>query len=706
MDNTPLKIALVGNPNTGKSTLFNQLTGLKQKVGNYPGITVDKKLGFFDLPNGRKVEVLDLPGTYSLYPRSKDEELVMDVFSNPLNEHYPDIILVIADASNLRRNLLVFEQIKDLGLHVLLVVNMIDELEKSDITLDLKSLEVQLEVKALATNARKGVGVSAIKKELQEFTAQPTRSNKVKLPFNYNSVWEKELKEVLGLENPYLAWHWIAQPHLRRKLAESPKQKAENLSRKFNINISRTISQEIVNRYQKIDKVVDTCIVDTQKLRSTQRSEKLDHILLHKYWGFASLLLLLFLMFQSIFTWASFPMDIIDEGLSNLNNWLANNLPSNFFFDLITQGVLPGISGILIFIPQIALLFFFIAVFEESGYMARVVYLMDKLLRPFGLNGKSVVPLISGYACAIPAVMATRSIENVKERLATMLVVPFMTCSARLPVYTILIALIVPASATIFGIFNTHGILLLGLYFLAAVTALISGWVLKKTLGKADDSFLIMELPDYKMPRWSNVGLTMLQKTKSFVFGAGKIILSISIILWLLSSFGPSDKFYNAEAYLVKEKGVDSTNQKAFEQQVASFKLENSFIGNIGKFIEPAIKPLGYDWKIGISLLTSFAAREVFVGTMATIYSLDGDETESTIKEKMANDIVQATGEKRFSLATCISLLLFYAFAMQCMSTLAIVKKETRSWKWPIIQFIAMTLLAYVMAYIGFKTFS
>ena len=519
-------------------------------------------------------------------------------------------------------------------------------------------------------------------------------------------MWEKELKEVLGLENPYLAWHWIAQPHLRRKLAESPKQKAENLSRKFNINISRTISQEIVNRYQKIDKVVDTCIVDTQKLRSTQRSEKLDHILLHKYWGFASLLLLLFLMFQSIFTWASFPMDIIDEGLSNLNNWLANNLPSNFFFDLITQGVLPGISGILIFIPQIALLFFFIAVFEESGYMARVVYLMDKLLRPFGLNGKSVVPLISGYACAIPAVMATRSIENVKERLATMLVVPFMTCSARLPVYTILIALIVPASATIFGIFNTHGILLLGLYFLAAVTALISGWVLKKTLGKADDSFLIMELPDYKMPRWSNVGLTMLQKTKSFVFGAGKIILSISIILWLLSSFGPSDKFYNAEAYLVKEKGVDSTNQKAFEQQVASFKLENSFIGNIGKFIEPAIKPLGYDWKIGISLLTSFAAREVFVGTMATIYSLDGDETESTIKEKMANDIVPTTGEKRFSLATCISLLLFYAFAMQCMSTLAIVKKETRSWKWPIIQFIAMTLLAYVMAYIGFKTFS
>ena len=706
MEERTIKIALIGNPNTGKSSLFNQLTGLNQKVGNYPGITVDKKIGYFNLSDSIKAELIDLPGTYSLYPRSRDEELVMEVLSNPLNEHFPDLILVIADATNLRRNLLVFEQIKDLGLPTMLIVNMIDELEKSDVKLDLGRLKYDFNVEAIATNARKGKGINELKEKIIEIDQKKFVSKEIKLPFNYNAVWEKQLKEILGLENPYLAWHWVAQPHLRTKLTGVAKQKADDLEKKFNINIQRLISQEIINRYNKIDLIIDECIEDTKQIKSSIITDKIDQFVLHKTWGFFILIGLLLVMFQSIFSWASGPMDLLDNGLAIAASWLGKVLPDTFFANLITQGIIPGISGILIFIPQIALLFLFIALFEESGYMARVVFLMDKLLRPFGLSGKSVVPLISGYACAIPAIMATRSIENWRERLSTLLVVPFMTCSARLPVYTILIALIVPASVTYFGFLSAQALLLLFMYVLAAATALFASLIVSKSLKLKEDSFLIMELPNYKLPRLKNVLYTMYEKTKSFVFGAGKIILSISIVIWLLSSFGPNDKFYNPEKYIdFSIAQVDETQTK--ESKIESYKLEHSFIGYLGKAIEPAIKPLGYDWKIGIALLTSFAAREVFVGTIATIYSIDAtDEETTTIKQKMQNDIDSKTGKPRFGIATSLSLLIFYAFAMQCMSTIAIVKRETKSWAWPIGQAVMMTLLAYLLSFVTYQTFA
>lgn len=705
MNNEVLKIALIGNPNTGKSSLFNQLTGLNQKIGNYPGITVDKKIGYFQLSSEKKAELIDLPGTYSLYPRSKDEELVMDVLSNPLNEHFPDVILVIADATNLKRNLLVFEQVKDLGIPTLLVVNMIDELEESKIDLDVHRLAYALNIDVFTTNARKGKGLIELKNGLLQLDKKKFETHEIKLPFNYNAVWEKQLKEVLGLENPYLAWHWISQPHLRKKLSGVAKQKADDLDKKFNINHQRLISQEIINRYNKIDLIVDECITEKKKVKSLVITEKIDRFVLHNVLGFGILMVLLILMFQAIFTWASAPMDLLDESFAFAAGWLAEVLPNNFFANLLTQGIIPGISGILIFIPQIALLFLFIALFEETGYMARVVFMMDKLLRPFGLNGKSVVPLISGYACAIPAIMATRSIENWRERLSTLLVVPFMTCSARLPVYTILIALIVPASAKFLGFISIQALLLLAMYFLAAITALFGSFVISKSIKNTQDSFLVMELPNYKIPRAKNVLFTMYEKTKAFVMGAGKIILSISIVIWLLSSFGPNDKYYNAEKYVMEQ--IDPNQYpEDIEQKIASFQLEHSFMGYMGKAIEPAIKPLGYDWKIGIALLTSFAAREVFVGTMATIYTLDsGDEDTSTIKEKMKTDIDPNTGEHRFSFATVISLLIFYAFAMQCMSTLAIVKRETNSWWWPTVQAIGMTLLAYVLSFVAYQTF-
>lgn len=697
-DKKKIKVALVGNPNTGKSSLFNHLTGLNQKVGNYPGITVDKKLGYFQLESGQQIELLDLPGTYSLYPRSRDEEVVIEVLSNPLNENYPDLVMVIADGTNLKRNLLLFSQIRDLGLPVLLIINMIDVLEKSQTEIDLSLLEEDLKAPIVPTNARKGTGIRAIKEKIPQLVS--TRSYYPSWRINHPEAkgMTEALKSALGLKNGYLAWQWYAQPNLRKKLTSGKQKRLDEIQEDYPINPQKVISKEVIRRHNKIDKIVDKALAPSAAIQSKKVAEKLDAILLHKVWGYVIMVGILLLIFQAIFSWASGPMDLLDAGFATVSAFIANSLPQNFFTDLLANGVLPGISGILIFIPQIALLFFFIALFEETGYMARVVFLMDKLLRPFGLNGKSVVPLVSGYACAIPAIMATRSIGNWKERLTTILVVPFTTCSARIPVYTILIALIVPSTATLWGVFNTQGLLLMGFYVLGAVTSLVAAFGVKSVLKTKEPSYLMMELPDYKVPRWKNVGITIIEKTKAFVYGAGKVILAISLIIWVLSSFGPSERFYQAEQ-IIKARQTEPLTPEQFDQKVASYQLENSFIGVVGKTIEPVIKPLGYDWKIGIALLASFAAREVFVGTMATIYSLDNaEESETTIKAMMAKDVYPETGEKKFNLATSFSLLIFYAFAMQCMSTLAIVFRETKSWKWPLLQFIGMTLLAYFAA--------
>jgi len=411
----------------------------------------------------------------------------------------------------------------------------------------------------------------------------------------------------------------------------------------------------------------------------------------------------LFLIFQSIFAWAQIPMDFIDSTFASLSNRLDEYFPDGPFFDLITQGIIPGIGGIVIFIPQIAILFACISILEESGYMARVVFLMDKLMRKFGLNGKSVVPLISGLACAIPAIMATRTIENWKDRLITIFVTPFMSCSARLPVFTILVALIIP-DVKLFGFFNYQGLVLMGLYLLGFFAALISAFVLKLIIKTKERSYLIMEMPTYRWPKWSNVGYTIVEKTKSFVFEAGKVILAISIVLWVLASYGPGDAMNNAEDAVRHEMGQTKLPANEFEAQVASYKLEHSYAGIIGKALEPAIEPLGYDWKIGIALVTSFAAREVFVSTIATIYSLGGTEDEQTIKGRLRSEINPNTGGPRYTPAVGLSLLVFYTFAMQCMSTLAVVKRETKGWKWPLIQLAYMTALAYVSAFIIYQT--
>ncbi len=697
------KIALVGNPNSGKSSLFNHLTGLNQKIGNFPGVTVDKKTGTATLTNGEKVKIIDLPGTYSIYPNSTDEKVVFDILANKTNALYPDVVVVIVDASNFKRNLLLFTQIHDLRIPSILALNMMDIVEKTGLSIDEKKLSAELGVPVLPMKARSGKGIDQLKKILVDI--ELTDYQPIFNPRKHAEQAIDEVKKAFSIEEDYLAYQTLQQFRINSSLTQSEKNLLQDIADKFQFNRDDLRRTETLERYSAINHFIDGSIKENFTILPKRVTQKLDKMFTHKIWGYAIFLAILFMIFQSIFTWATVPMDIIDVAFSSLSTYLGNLLPDSALSRLLTEGLIPGIGGIVIFIPQIAILFAFIAILEETGYMSRVVFLMDKIMRKVGLSGKSVVPLISGVACAIPAIMATRTIENWKERLITIFVTPFMSCSARLPVYTILVALVIPNKLA-FGIFNLQGVALMGLYLLGFAMAMLSAAVMKMILKSNQRSFLVMELPTYKMPRWKNVGLTMIEKSKAFVFEAGKIILAISVILWVLASYGPGDHIENAEAE-VRSINIDQPlSPTDFDHQVQAYKLENSYAGIFGKAIEPVITPLGYDWKIGIALITSFAAREVFVSTMATIYSIGDTDEENTIKSRMKKEINQETGGPRYNLATGISLLLFYVFAMQCMSTLAVVYRETNGWKWPLIQLGYMTAVAYISAFMAFQLLS
>ena len=697
------KIALVGNPNSGKSSLFNHLTGLNQKIGNFPGVTVDKKTGYCKLDDHTKAEIVDLPGTYSIYPNSTDEKIVYDILGNKADPLHPDIVVVIVDASNFKRNLLLFTQIHDLNIPCILVLNMMDIVEKTGLAIDAHKLSAELGVPVIPMKARKGQGIDVLKKALLENLEQDFRPI-----FNAHDLAPEAIdavKETFSVNDDYVAYQMLQQYRINSSLTENEKNLIADIAEKHQFNRDDLRRKETLERYAAINHFIDGAVKETFAQLPKRWTQKLDRVFTHKIWGYLIFLSILFLIFQSIFAWATVPMDFIDLTFSELSIFLKSQLPEGALTGLLTEGIIPGIGGIVIFIPQIAILFAFISILEETGYMSRVVFLMDKIMRKFGLNGKSVVPLISGVACAIPAIMATRTIENWKERLITIFVTPLMSCSARLPVYTILIALIIPEK-TIGGVFNLQGLALMGMYLLGFVAAIVSALIMKLILKTRERSFLVMELPTYKMPRWKNVGLTMYEKSKTFVFEAGKIILAISIVLWVLASYGPGDKLERAEEIVAQTYSQENLTQEELENKVESFKLENSYAGIFGKAIEPAIKPLGYDWKIGIALITSFAAREVFVGTMATIYSIGNVEDESTIKSRMRNEINPETGKKRYDFATGLSLLVFYAFAMQCMSTMAIVYRETKGWKWPMLQLGYMTALAYICALVIYQTLS
>ncbi len=689
-----INIALIGNPNTGKTSVFNQLTGLNQQVGNYPGITVEKKVGICKLASNLKATILDLPGTYSLNASSLDENVVIELLLNKNDKDYPDVAIVVTEVENLKRNLLLFTQIKDLEIPTILVINMSDRMTYKGITLDIPYLEKILKTKIALISSRKKEGIEDLKNLIINFRNIPTEPclNASEIDPEYFGSLRKAFPNQLL----YKLWLVITQDvnfvKLDRKELPNPS------FTKSKDQLKRLQHKETIKRYQFINDVLkngQTIDVSSAKdLRS-----KFDRILMHKVWGYVIFFLILMLIFQSIFDWSSIPMEFIDSSFASLASWTETQLPEGVLTNLIVQGIIPGLGGIIIFIPQIAFLFLFISILEESGYMSRVVFLMDKSMRKFGLSGKSVVPLISGTACAIPAIMATRNIENWKERLVTILVTPFTTCSARLPVYAIIISLIIP-NKRVLWIFNYQGFTLMLLYLIGFLMALISALVLHKTLKIESKSYFVVEMPNYKLPMFKNVAINVIEKTKSFVFGAGKIILALSVILWFLASYSPSANFDNAEKIIASQ----SAPNENIDAKVASYKLENSYIGKIGKSIEPVIAPLGYDWKIGIAIVTSFAAREVFVGTLATIYSIEGSEDqEATIRQKLSEEVNPVTGDKLFNVASGVSLMLFYAFAMQCMSTLAITKKETNSWKWPAIQLVFMSGFAYTVALIAYQ---
>ncbi|MDA0380576.1 MAG: ferrous iron transport protein B [Bacteroidetes bacterium] len=693
-----LKVALIGNPNTGKSSIFNALTGLRQKVGNYPGITVEKKTGLCQLTEDLAARVIDLPGAYSLNTTSLDESVAVEILLNQRDVDYPDVVVVIAEVENLKRNLLLFTQIKDLGIKTILAINMSDRMSALGVALDVPSLEKALDTRIALISTRKNSGISTLKELLID---HESLSNSSVLDINRVDVLYFEgLKKTYPKIALYKLWLAITQdvnfmPIERQSIADQ-----SGFSTKSKEELKRMQHRETVLRYQFINESLKLGYEkDFSKANGLQG--RLDRLFTHKIWGYLIFFVILFSIFQVIFDFSSYPMDAIDGFFGQLAEWVKVTLPPGMLTDLIAEGVIAGIGGVVIFIPQIAFLFFFISLLEESGYMSRVVFLMDRLMRPFGLSGKSIVPLMSGMACAIPAVMATRNIENWKERLVTILVVPFTTCSARLPVYLIIIALVIP-EGRFFGL-GYQALVLTGLYFIGFLAALLAAALLSRNLKIDRKNFFMVEMPTFKTPQLKNVGFTVFEKTKSFVIGAGQVILALSIVIWFLCSNGYSKEFKNAEQLVTERLQIDQASISSLEldREISSFKLEHSYIGQLGKLIEPVVRPLGYDWKIGIALLTSFAAREVFVGTLATIYSVQ-DAEESTITKRMALER-DALGRPVFNLATGASILIFYALAMQCMSTLAVVKKETNSWKWPMIQLVFMTVLAYTASLLTYQ---
>ncbi|HZG00808.1 MAG TPA: ferrous iron transport protein B [Chitinophagales bacterium] len=698
-----LRIALVGNPNSGKSSLFNALTGLRQKVGNYPGVTVDKKTGFFNLDKHTKVEVVDLPGTYSLYPRSIDEQIAFDVLTDSTNPSHPDLIVLVADASNLKRNLLLCSQLIDLQMPMIVALNMTDVASAQGIFIDDKQLSRDLDCPVVITNARNSNGINALKKTIEE--------HKRNAPFRFmdcNALAPETLQHARDLFPPMSDYALLLQLHqFKKHKLQNPR--VEHLVKQTAFNSTKAQAAEIIERYKLIQTVVDRTVREVPKdSKELSKTSKIDKYLTHPLWGYVIFLLIFFLVFQAIFSWASYPMDWIDSGLAAVGSFLNERLPAGWLTDLLTEGILAGIGGVLVFVPQIMILFGFVSILEDTGYMARVSFLMDRLMRTAGLSGKSTVPLISGLACAIPAIMSTRTIDNWKDRIITIMVTPLMSCSARLPVYTLLVGFAVP-DMTLFGLFNIKGLVMLGLYLLGFISAVGVAWFMKLFVKARDKAIYMMELPVYRLPRWSNVGITMFEKARVFVMDAGKIIVAISILLWFLASYGPGEKMQAVE--IRYEQQLASTNALPDDDMNAQFqseKLRESYAGHVGRFIEPAIAPLGFDWKIGIGLLSAFAAREVFVGTLATIYSVgSSDEADyGMMQERMRAEINPRTGKPTYSMATAFSLLIFFVFAMQCMSTLAVVKRETKSWKYPLIQVGYMTLLAWLGSFVVYQLLS
>lgn len=698
-------IALVGNPNSGKSSLFNALTGLNQRVGNFPGVTVDKKTGVSKISEALTADIIDLPGTYSLYPKSADEQVTYEILLNQRNADKPDMVVVIADASNMKRNLLFCSQIMDLKLPVVIALTMMDIARQKGITIDIDGLQRMMGVPVIAVNPRRNKGIPQLKKAIHDTHQhkQASLPDFIDVPA-LTGAWLQEIKPLCDLTSNYAALHVACNYTELKYINAAQRIQIAALLGEGGFHKSKVQAAEIMQRYKKIDTVMQQCVAMESPMAKMVASDRIDKVLLHPVWGNMILLVVLFILFQSIFWLASYPMNWVEAGFAAVGNGLSAIMPQGLLKDLLVNGVLAGLSGIAIFVPQIMILFGLITVLEDSGYMARISFLTDRIMRTAGLNGRSVMPLISGMACAVPAIMAARTIQNRKERLITIMVTPLMSCSARLPVYTMLIALVIP-NKSLFGFLNLQGLVLMGLYLLGFFMALLVARVMNFIIKTSERTFFLMELPVYRAPRWKNVGITMIEKGKIFIRDVGKVIIVLSLILWALAAFGPPEAMRAVDDKYAQLAQLHPDQSAEISHLYATEKLEHSFAGIMGHAIEPVIRPLGYDWKIGIALITSFAAREVFVGTMATLYSVgEADAGKTTLSEKMS-EAKRSDGTPVYTLAAGLSLLIFYVFAMQCMSTLAIVKRETRSWKYPIIQFVYMSGIAYLSALLVYQVF-
>ena len=688
-------IALIGNPNSGKSSLFNLLTGLQQKVGNFTGVTVEKKTGLFPADQQNTL-LTDLPGTYSLYPNSLDERIVIETLVNTQAEQYPDALIYVADITKLEKQTLLLTQLLDLGFPILWVLNMADLEESSALKVDTDILQKKLGIPILKVSTKTGEGIAGVR----QFLTNPQQW-KAQAPQHFYQPNDKEIQlanqvgESLGNSNTYQSL--LAAHHYHWLTPLTPDQKAtiKNAREKLDFQELHAQVEETMARYDQFGPLLRQAVVHQKEEGASTFSDKVDRVLTHSLLGPLVFLFIMTLIFQAIFSWANYPMDLVDGAFGWLSAQVSAALPAVWWSDLLTEGIITGLGGVIIFIPQITILFILIGLLEEVGYMARVAYIWDRFMQFFGLNGRSTVALISGGACAIPAIMSARTITNRKERLITILVTPFISCSARIPVYTVLIGFVVP-STLFLGVFNMQGIAFLGLYLLGIVGGGLIAFLLKLTVKSEERSFLALELPPYRMPSWRNVLLSTWSKVRSFIIEAGKIILTISIVLWFAASYGPGDSLAQSEAEAIRYATEQNLDDDSTADLIASKKLENSYAGHFGRFIEPVIRPLGFDWKIGIAILTSFAAREVFVSTMATIYNIgSADEDEKLIRNRMSEELRPGSTQKVYTAATSLALLVFYVFAMQCMSTVAIIKKETGGWKWAILIFIISLLMAY-----------
>ncbi|AWU44155.1 ferrous iron transport protein B [Blattabacterium punctulatus] len=677
-----IKLALIGNPNVGKTSLFNKLTGLNQKVGNYLGVTIDKKIGYFFY---KKIyyQIMDLPGTYSIYPSSDDEEIVCRLLNDTKNVNdYPDKIIVVADSSNIKKSIFLLRQIQDLGFPVLFILNMIDEAKNKGIFINIKKLKKFLITEIISINARKGIGIEKVKNKINKINYQKKYNY---FFFNPKLDYITAIKNVKSYYpiNSYKAWYYLANNRIFFKKKDKILNK---IKKKHNIISKRLQIKEILYRYKEISYIFSKTVsefLSNKEKNYLNFQKKIDkYLLVHPLWGYLIFFFLLFIIFQSVFFLSKNPKEFIEFFFYFFQKKLVTFYPGplNHFF---IQGILPGIITIITFIPQIFILLFFIILMEESGYMSRVIFLMDRIMRPFGLNGKSVVPLISSFSCSIPAIMASRHIENSRDRLITILVTPFMTCSARLPIYTLIISLIIPDKK--WYLIQLRGLVLMAMYLLGFFSALIISMIIHYFILKKDyKNYLIMEMPTYKYPIFINIWIPLWINIKSFIFNTGKMILLVNVLIWCLGSFGPS-------------KELSNKNSIFLEKIIKKKELPNSYLGLIGKKIEPFIQPLGYNWEIGIGLISSLIAREVFVSTMGSVYNIEKENF--LLKEKMKKEQFYNTKKPVYNIATGFSLLFFYAFSMQCMSTLYTVKKETKSWKWPIIQLFFMTILAYFSSF-------